>query len=103
MARSDDDYPGLPIKMNPCSNGEFVPLPPSDVVRETVKRAREDADRNARRLGMSRRAFLLSSMGAATTLAALAACSKDAAPSDAGRSGGTSPGSAPGGTYNIPA
>jgi uncharacterized protein len=100
MARSDDEYPGLPIKLNPCSNGEFVPLPPSDIVMETVKRARQDAERNARLLGMSRRRFLLSSMGAATTLAALAACSKDAARTNA--SGGSVPGSAPGGTYNIP-
>jgi len=101
MARSNDEYPGLPIKMNPCSNGEFIPLPPSDIVRETVKRAREDADRNARLLGMSRRRFLLSSMGAATTLAALAACTNEAAKTSTGANGST-PGSAPGGTYNIP-
>jgi predicted TIM-barrel fold metal-dependent hydrolase len=44
------------------------------------------ADDYARRLGMSRREFLLSSMGAATTLLALAACSDD---SSGGRSGGT--------------
>ena len=52
MARDDDRYPGLPIKLNPCSNGEFVPLPPSPVVREAVKRAREQAFDNARRVGM---------------------------------------------------
>jgi predicted TIM-barrel fold metal-dependent hydrolase len=70
--------PGLPIKLHPCSNGEFVPRRASPLVREAVRRARADAEANARRLGMSRRRFLLSSMGAATTLLALGACSDDA-------------------------
>jgi hypothetical protein len=72
-------------------------------VREAAKRAREDAERNARRLGWSRRKFLLSSLGAATTLAALAACSNEAARNAAGL-GGTDPanGSTPGGTFRIP-
>jgi len=89
-----DDDPGLPIKLNPCSNGEFIPPPPSPIVREAVRRAREDAERNARRLGMSRRRFLLSSMGAATTLMALAACSSEA--QKAAGTGGT------GGTFRVP-
>ena len=93
MARRDDD-PGLPIKLHPCSNGEFVPPPATPVVREAVRRARDQADENARRLGWSRRRFLRSSMGAATTLAALAACSNEAAQS-------SSPGSTAGGTYAI--
>ncbi len=96
MARADDDDPGLPIKLNPCSNGEYVPEPPSPVVRAAVARAREDAERQARRLGVSRRRFLLSSLGAATTLSALAACSTEAAKS-AGGAGATT-----GGTYVIP-
>ncbi|MBI2705239.1 MAG: amidohydrolase family protein [Actinobacteria bacterium] len=104
--RSDDDYPGLPIKLNRCSNGEFLPPAPTPVVREAIKRARDDAERHARRLGMSRRQFLMTSMGAATTLLALAACSKEAAQSvgpgatSGGPSGST--GSTPGGTYNVP-
>jgi len=106
MARDEDRYPGLPIKLNPCSNGEFVPLPPSSVVREAVRRAREQSFENARRVGMSRRRFLLSTMGAATTLAALSACSKEAALSGSGSGSGapgsTSAGSLPGGTYAIP-
>lgn len=94
MARREDD-PGLPIKLHPCSNGEFIPPPASPVVREAARRARAQAEVHARRLGMSRRRFLLSSMGAATTLAALSACANEAA-QDA------SPGSTPGGTYAIP-
>ena len=82
--------PGLPIKLDPVSNGEFVPLPKSDVVREAQRRAREMCETNARRIGMDRRRFLLSSMGAATTLAALAACSDD-------KDGGNKPG----GNYRV--
>ena len=91
--RLDDVDPGLPIKLGPCSNGEFVPLPPSPLVRETARRARAEAEETARRLGMSRRRFLLSSMGAALTLGVLGACSKDRAASS---------GSSPGGTFSIP-
>jgi hypothetical protein len=104
MGGHADEYPGLPIKLNPCSNGEFDPPPPSPVVLEAVRRARDDAERNARRVGMSRRRFLLSSMGAATTLMALAACSTEAgrAASDSSNrtTGGTRVG--PGGSYVLP-
>ncbi len=116
MARRDDGYPGLPIKLNPCSNGEFVPRPLSPLVREAMRRSRADAERHARRLGMSRRTFLLSTMGAATTLLALAACTKEAAESGGSTTSGSplrtgsprgsrggGPGStAPGGTYKLP-
>jgi hypothetical protein len=80
-----DEDPGLPIKLGPCSNGEYIPAPPSRFTREVVRRTRELADRNARALGMSRRQFLLSSMGAATMLTVLGACSKD----EEGSPGGT--------------
>jgi hypothetical protein len=96
-----DVDPGLPIKLNRCSNGEFVPPPPSPVVREAVRRARADADRNARRIGMSRRRFLLSSMGAATTLLALSACSDESTrASNATAPDGTRIG--PGGSFEVP-
>ena len=45
---------------------------------EAVRRARADCEKNARRTGMSRRQFLLSLCGAATTLAALNACTSEA-------------------------
>ncbi len=76
MARQDD-APGLPIKLGACSNGEFAPIAPTPVAAEAVRRAWEACAANARRVGMSRRRFLRSTMGAATTLFALQACSKD--------------------------
>ena len=88
MARPDPD-PGMPIKLDPCSNGEFVPPPPTPLVSETIRRANESVDRNARRTGMTRRDFLLSACASATTLSVLAACS-----SESGGSGG--------GTFTVP-
>jgi uncharacterized protein len=82
--------PGLPIKLGPCSNGEYPPRPASPVAREAARRARRLSEDNARRLGLSRREFLLSAMGAATGLVALAACSSD-------ESGGRA-----GGSYDVP-
>ena len=61
---------GLPIEFGPASNAEYDPepvLPP--VLRETIRRAGDDAERNARRLGMSRREFYPAA-GAATTFLA---------------------------------
>jgi uncharacterized protein len=89
MARDVDD-PGLPIKLNPCSNGEFVPPPPSALALETARRTRAAVERHARLAGVSRRQFLLSSMGAASMLTVLAACSRES-------NGGTS-----GGTFDVP-
>jgi uncharacterized protein len=97
MARSRrwrTEDPGLPIKFGPCSNGEYDPVPWSPVVAETVRRARAACDENARRLGMSRRSFLLSLCGAATTLLALDACSDESTRAAKGRR--------PGGHFDIP-
>lgn len=91
--RREDEDPGLPIKLGPCSNGEYAPRPLSPVVQEAVGRARDDCDRNARRTGVSRREFLLSVCGAATTLLALNACSSEEARQARRR---------PGGTFEIP-
>lgn len=91
MHSVDDDAIGLPIKLGPCSNGEFVPPPPTDLVREAARRARIACDENASRTGMSRRDFLLSLCGAATTLTVLAACSKE-------QNGGKEVG----GTFTVP-
>jgi predicted TIM-barrel fold metal-dependent hydrolase len=86
--------PGLPIKLGPCSNGEFDPAPLSPVAEAAIRRARDDCDRNARRLGLSRRQFLLSMCGAATTLLALNACADEATRATKGRK--------PGGHFEIP-
>ncbi|MGK2949769.1 MAG: amidohydrolase family protein [Acidimicrobiales bacterium] len=78
--------PGLPIKLAPCSNGEFAPQPPSPSLRRAVRLARQSCDEAARRVGLSRRDFLRSSMASAATLLAIGACSDDG---DGGPSAGT--------------
>ena len=78
MDWSEDD-PGLPIKFGPASNAEYDPEPGlPEVLKETIRRARASSEENARRLNMSRREFLLSICGAATTLLALDACTREA-------------------------
>ena len=77
MARVDPPDPGLPLKLEPCSNGEYVPTPASRIVRRTIEQTNQIADVRARRLGMSRRDFLMSSAGMATMMTVLAACSRD--------------------------
>ena len=91
--RADDEEPRLPIKLEPCSNGEYVPPPATELVREAVRRAREACDDNARRTGLTRRQFLRSACGAATTLAVLAACSDDERKAT---------GKPPAGTFDVP-
>jgi uncharacterized protein len=80
------------VLLRPWSNGEYAPVPPTPIAAEAVRRTLRDAEVNARRLGMDRRAFLRTSMGSATTLLALAACSDD----EAGE------GADPGGTFTVP-
>ena len=60
----------LPIKLDSTSNGEFMPVPLSSANRAANRLAHEEATRNAKRLGLSRRQFLISSCGAASTLLA---------------------------------
>jgi uncharacterized protein len=92
-SRRVDDDPGLPIKLGPCSNGEYDPQPLSEVAAETVRRARIACDDHARRRGVSRRSFLLSLAGAATTLLVLNGCAEEASRAKRRR---------PGGTYEVP-
>jgi predicted TIM-barrel fold metal-dependent hydrolase len=60
----------LPIKVDATSNGEFVPVPLSPANRAGNQWAQEAASQNAKRLGLSRRDFLISACGAASTLLA---------------------------------
>ena len=83
MRWSDED-PGLPIKFGPCSNAEYDPQPLTPVMQEAIRRARDECARNARRTAMSRRQFLLSLCGAATTLLMLDACTQEASQKRAG-------------------
>ena len=75
--------PRLPIKLDTTSNGEFAPVPLSSASREANLRAHQAADANARRLNCSKRDFLISACGAASTLLAF-----NAANAAAGKTGG---------------
>jgi uncharacterized protein len=89
----DEDDPGLPLKLWPCSNGEYLPPPLDDLRVEAMRRARAAADHHARRHGWSRRRFLLSSAGMASGLIALQACSDERSASQ---------GTEPGGRFTVP-
>ncbi len=67
----DPEGTRLPIKVDTTSNGEFVPIPLSRANHEANRAALAAADHNAMRLATSRRRFLTSSCGAATTLLAM--------------------------------
>ncbi len=73
----------LPIKLDTTSNGEFVPVPLSPANRAANRLAHEAAERNSKRLNLSKRRFLVSACGAASTL-----LSFNAANAAAGRIGG---------------
>ena len=93
MSELDDVDPGLPVKLWPCSNGEYLPAPLDDLRREAMRRARSAADEHARRLGWSRRRFLLSSAGMASGLVVLQACHAERSASQ---------GTDPGGRFTVP-
>ncbi|TFI56696.1 amidohydrolase [Sphingomonas parva] len=79
----DPDGARLPIKLDSTSNGEFAPIPLDPTLRRANALASDAAGTMARRLGLGRRDFLVSSCGAASTLLAF-----NAAHAAAGRSGG---------------
>src|SRR6056297_615837 len=81
--RHDPDGIRLPIKLDSTSNGEFEPIPLGKPERLANERAQEAATSNAKRLGKSRRSFLVSTCGAASTLLAF-----NAAQAAMGRTGG---------------
>jgi predicted TIM-barrel fold metal-dependent hydrolase len=85
MRKTDLDPEGkrLPIKLDPTSNGEFVPVPLSPASRAANQLASDFASQNSKHLGISRRKFLISSCGAASTLLAF-----NTANAAAGRTGG---------------
>jgi predicted TIM-barrel fold metal-dependent hydrolase len=93
MRDRDEADPGLPLKLWPCSNGEYLPPPLDELRREAMRRARAAAEVHARRHGWSRRRFLLSSAGLASGLVALQACSDEQA---------RSRGAEPGGRFSVP-
>lgn len=79
----DPEGKRLPIKMDSTSNGEFVPVPLDKVQRGANRLAQSWASENAKRQNVSRRDFMVSACGAASTLLAF-----NAANAAAGRTGG---------------
>jgi uncharacterized protein len=79
----DPEGARLPIKLDETSNGEFEPVPLSPTNRAGNQLAHQAAAENAKRLGISRRDFLVSACGAASTLLAF-----NAANAAAGKRGG---------------
>src|SRR5262245_17609281 len=70
--KSELDLPiESPVPFRPGSNGEFVPLPPTDADRRAEEAYRRVVDENARRLGVSRRRFVTSACGTAAALAVI--------------------------------
>jgi len=67
----DDEGVRLPVRLDSTSNGEFVPQPMTRraVLANTLAHAQ--ASDNARRLAISRRKFLISACGAASSLLAI--------------------------------
>ncbi len=68
MKRIDPDGRRLPIKLDASSNGEYEPVPLTAAALSARRSARETVDAAARRLGISRRRYLVSALGAAATL-----------------------------------
>jgi len=66
--RNDPYGMRLPIKLDTATNGEFEPIPLEAMHHRARRLALDAATANAKRLGLSRRAFLVSACGAATTL-----------------------------------
>lgn len=70
MKGRDPEGVRLPVRIDSTSNGEFEPVPLNTHSEKANALALERATDNARKLNVSRRAFMISSCGAATTLAA---------------------------------
>jgi hypothetical protein len=81
--RLRNDASRLPIKLDSTSNGEFAPVPLDAVASLARRTAAAAVAEGARRVGLSRRDYLVSALGAAATLAAF-----DRAFAAAGRRGG---------------
>ena len=81
--RNDPEGTRLPIKLDTTTNGEFAPIPLAPVHHRARRLALDAATNNARRLNLTRRGFLVSACGAATSLLAM-----NAAYAAGGRRGG---------------
>jgi len=66
----DPDGKRLPVRFDTTTNGEYAPLPLTPGQQLANRLSHETVSENAARLGMGRRAFLTSTMGAAAVLGA---------------------------------
>ncbi len=83
MPEQDAHGQRLPVKLDSTSNGEFAPIPLDASLEYANRLAREWAGEISKKLGRSRRSFLTTLSGAASTLLAF-----NAAHARAGRNGG---------------
>src|SRR5439155_22812287 len=81
--RIDPEGKRLPIKLDSTSNGEFAPVPLWPANMAANRLAHEFASAFSRKTNLTRRSFLVSACGAASTLLAF-----NAANATAGRRGG---------------
>jgi uncharacterized protein len=65
---NDPEGSRLPVKLDTTTNGEFAPIPLEPVHHEANRIALAAAGANAKRVGLDRRTFLVSTCGVATTL-----------------------------------
>src|SRR5262245_20468996 len=79
----DPDPRSLPIKVDSTSNGEFAPVRLDEVAAHARRQAREALEQSARRVGLPRRRYLVSLLGAAAALSSF-----DRAFAAAGKGGG---------------
>jgi len=70
MNKPDPDGNRLPVKIDSTSNGEYEPIPISETNLQANQLAHQWATENASHTGRSRRQFLISNCGAASTLLA---------------------------------
>lgn len=69
--RNDPDGTRLPIKLDATSNGEYSPIPLTPRESALRRAALNQATERARKIGLSRRDFMVSLCGAASTLATM--------------------------------
>jgi hypothetical protein len=69
--RHDPEGTRLPIKIDTATNGEFAPSPLEPYHEKAIAYAHALASENARRRGVGRREFMISSCGAASALLAM--------------------------------
>jgi hypothetical protein len=70
-ARADGAEPFSPIPTQLVSNGEYMPIPQTEDQQRVEARAKQLADGAAKKLGISRRAFLAGAGGMAATFLAM--------------------------------